>query len=117
MNHTGIDIRAFEAKLVALRDALASTEDAETDAKRPVALDQSSVGRLSRMDAIQVQAMSAEAARRNDIKRQRVATALTRIANNAFGLCLECEEEIHPKRLEFDPTLLLCVECADAREQ
>ena len=117
MNHSGIDIREFKAKLLVLRDELAAMEQAESDATRPVELDQSRVGRLSRMDALQVQAMSVESSRRKQIQRQRVDAALTRIANDAFGLCIECEEEINPKRLEFDPTLLLCIDCAEAREQ
>ena len=117
MNHSGIDIPEFKTKLLALRDELASIEQAESDAKRPIELDQSRVGRLSRMDALQVQAMSVESARRKNIQRQRVDAALTRVANNEFGLCLECGEEIYPKRLEFDPTFLVCIDCAEAVEQ
>ena len=117
MNHSGIDIQEFKATLLALRDELASIEQAERDAKRPLELDQSRVGRLSRMDALQVQAMSVESFRRKKLQRQRVEAALTRIAKDEFGLCLECGEEINPKRLEFDPTLLLCIDCAEAREQ
>ena len=117
MNHSGIDIQEFKAKLLSLRDELASIEQAESDAKRPVELDQSRVGRLSRMDAIQVQAMSVESFRRKKLQRQRVEAALTRIAKDEFGLCLECGEEINPKRLEFDPTFLVCIDCAEARGQ
>ena len=117
MNHSGIDIQEFKATLLALRDELASIEQAEHDAKRPLELDQSRVGRLSRMDALQVQAMSVESFRRKKLQRQRVEAALTRIAKDEFGLCLECGEEINPKRLEFDPTFLVCIDCAEAREQ
>ena len=117
MNHSGIDILKFQTKLRVLRDALSSLEQTENAANRPVELDQSRVGRLSRMDAMQVQAMSAESSRRKRLQRQRIEAALTCIANDAFGLCLECGEEIHPKRLEFDPTFLLCIDCADAGER
>ena len=117
MNHSGIDIPEFKATLLALRDELVSIEQTESDANHPVELDQSRVGRLSRMDALQVQAMSCEALRRKKLQAQRVEAALTRIANDAFGMCLECGEEIHPKRLEFDPTFLLCIDCAEAGER
>jgi DnaK suppressor protein len=117
VNHSGIDIQEFKATLLALRDELASIGQAESDAKHPVELDQSRVGRLSRMDALQVQAMSVESFRRKKLQRQRVEAALTRIAKDEFGLCLECGEEINPKRLEFDPTFLVCIDCAEAREQ
>ncbi|MBQ27546.1 MAG: hypothetical protein CMH81_05325 [Nitrospiraceae bacterium] len=117
MSHSGIDMSKFKAKLLALRDELASIEQSESEASHPVELDQSRVGRLSRMDALQVQAMSVEASRRKKIKRQRVEAALTRITNNEFGLCLECGEEIQPQRLDFDPTFFLCIDCAKAREK
>jgi DnaK suppressor protein len=34
-----------------------------------------------------------------------------------YGACLECGEPINEKRLEFDPTVLLCVGCASRAEQ
>ena len=116
MNHSGIDIQAFKAKLLALRDELTMLEQEEREAQRPLEVDQARVGRLSRMDALQVQAMSVEGLRRKKLQGPRVEAALTRIAKDAFGMCIECAEEINPKRLAFDPTLLLCVGCAEARE-
>ncbi len=116
MNHSGINIREVKAKLLARRNELEALEQSESEVKRPLELDQSRFGRLSRMDALQVQAMSVESARRKSIQRQRVEAALTRIAKDAFGFCIECGEEINPKRLEFDPTFLVCLDCADARE-
>ncbi len=116
VNHSGINIREFKAKLLARRNELEALEQSESEVKRPLELDQSRFGRLSRMDALQVQAMSVESARRKSIQRQRVEAALTRIAKDAFGFCIECGEEINPKRLEFDPTFLVCLDCADARE-
>jgi len=117
VNHSGIDIREFKATLLALREELATLRQTESEAKRPLELDQSRVGRLSRMDALQVQAMSVEASRRKTIQRQRVDAALTRIAHDEFGVCLKCGEDIHPKRLKFDPTSFLCIDCAEARER
>ena len=82
-----------------------------------VELDQSSVGRLSRMDALQGQAMSQERQRRRDIEMQKIAAALGRIDANEFGDCLDCGEPIAYRRLELDPAATLCIECASAREQ
>ncbi len=77
-------------------------------------LDQSAVGRLSRMDAIQVQAMQLETERRRGIELQRIDAALKRIDSDDFGYCLVCDEAIQPKRLENDPTAPTCIDCAGA---
>ncbi|MGB0910248.1 MAG: TraR/DksA family transcriptional regulator, partial [Nitrospirales bacterium] len=66
---------------------------------------------------LQGQAMAKESQQRRNLQKQRIKTALTRIEKESFGLCVRCEEEIHPKRLEFDPTVLLCISCANHNEQ
>ena len=102
----------IRARLEAMRDALRN-EEAETEASRaPVALDQSSVGRLSRMDAMQMQAMAAAQSRRRSAARARINAALARLAAGDYGLCIACEEEIEPQRLAFDPATPTCRACA-----
>lgn len=80
--------------------------------RESVTLDQSRMGRLSRMDAMQNQQMAAETARRRTIEIQRVKSALLRIDNGAFGYCIQCDEEISPKRLEHNPAAPTCIHCA-----
>ena len=80
--------------------------------RKPVALDQSQVGRLSRMDAMQVQEMALEQERRREIEIQRISAALMRIAEGEYGFCSKCGGGISPKRLEFDPSTPMCVDCA-----
>ncbi len=111
------DYVRFKRQLIELRDELLRTEQAGSEDVNPVELDQSRVGRLSRMDALQVQAMSLDAERRRRLTIQRAEAALVRIENGEFGLCLRCEEEINPKRLELDPTAPLCVDCASKEEE
>ena len=65
------------------------------------------------MDAMQAQAMSMETKRRREIQLSRIDTALQRIADREFGDCLGCNEPIDTKRLEFDPAVFLCIECAE----
>lgn len=84
------------------------------DAAKPVQLDQSSVGRLSRMDAMQSQAMSAEAQRRREIDLARVISALGRLDDGTYGECVSCGEPISEKRLDHDPAAPTCIECARA---
>ena len=64
------------------------------------------------MDALQGQAMAKESQQRRTIQLQRFESSLQRLEQGIFGLCLRCGEEIAPKRLKFDPTAPLCIDCA-----
>ncbi|MBV1863102.1 MAG: TraR/DksA C4-type zinc finger protein [Rhodobacteraceae bacterium] len=91
----------------------ANREDETTrDSRSVVTLDQQSVGRLNRMEAMQQQAMARATYQRRQAQVTRAKSALKRIANSEFGECLECGEEIAAKRLQHDPTLPLCITCA-----
>ncbi len=103
-------------KLLQLRKELEATADASKQASEVVELDQSKVGRLSRMDAIQAQAMSQASGRRRELMFRRIEAALKRIDNDEYGYCQSCDEPIAEKRLEFDPTALLCIGCARKAE-
>lgn len=80
--------------------------------RAPVTLDQDSVGRLSRMDAMQVQAMALAAQRRRQAERERIAAALRRLDEGEFGFCAACGEPIAEGRLQHDPGAALCIDCA-----
>lgn len=108
------DIKRLEQKLLALRDELRGMEASSREDTRPVKLDQSSVGRLSRMDAMQAQQMAQETARRRQRQLQKVDAALGRIESGDYGYCFACDEEIDLRRLEADPTHTRCVRCADS---
>nr|WP_299656728.1 TraR/DksA C4-type zinc finger protein [uncultured Tateyamaria sp.] len=87
-------------------------EDAAGEAAQAtVQLDQQAVGRLSRMDALQYQAMAQAQARRRQTERQRIRAALKRIEDGDYGYCSDCGEDIEPKRLEADPTIPRCLDC------
>jgi DnaK suppressor protein len=105
----------FRAILEAKRTDLAEAEAATEADRAPVELDQQSVGRLSRMDAMQVQAMAVEQSRRRAAEAKRIDAALARIASGDYGWCLDCGEEIAERRLRLDPAAPLCVDCAGAR--
>jgi DnaK suppressor protein len=81
-----------------------------------VTLDQSCVGRLSRMDAMQSQAMSQEAQRRRKIELSRLEAALKSMLDGEYGCCEECGEEIAYGRLMLDPAASFCIECAQKNE-
>ena len=107
----------MRAKLLKLRAELQAIAEAGDESAAIVELDQSKVGRLSRMDAMQAQAMAQAAGQRREQMLRRIEAALERLDNDEYGYCKECDEPINPKRLEFDPTADLCIACASAAEQ
>ena len=99
-----------------MQQELESLENTSEDAAKTVVLDQSRVGRLSRMDALQGQAISKEMLRRRAIEKLQIIAALKRIENDEYGYCVKCGEEIVVKRLELNPAAALCIICAEKVE-
>lgn len=92
--------------------ALAEEDALGKDGQSVVALDQQSVGRLSRMDALQSQAMAKATQARRDGQRRALAAALARIEEEEFGYCDDCGDQIATARLTLDPTATRCISCA-----
>jgi DnaK suppressor protein len=65
------------------------------------------------MDALQAQQMAQEAARRRQIKLQKIDSALRRMNAGEYGYCIICEEEIAVARLEFYPASTRCINCME----
>ena len=84
--------------------------------RQPVKLDQDSVGRLSRIDAMQVQAMALAAERRRTAERMRIDAAVKRIEEGEFGFCITCGDEISAGRLKHDPSVSQCFPCASSAD-
>ena len=100
-------------KRIQKRLAELGREDAQTAEDRAIVkLDQQSVGRLSRMDAMQQQAMANATYQRRQNEKLRLTAALTRLDQGEYGYCLECGAEIPSKKLELDPSLANCITCA-----
>ncbi len=111
--HRNYDPKKIKATLAAERADLLDTSAAAAADRQPVELDQQSVGRLSRMDALQAQAMAQALEVRRQERLQRIDAAEKRLQLDTFGDCVVCGTEIAPKRLEFDPTVTRCVDCAE----
>ncbi len=97
----------LENRLMSLREELARTAAAAA----PVELDQAAQGRLSRMDAMQQQAMAASLAERLRTEIRKTGAALDRVANGSYGECCRCGDEIAPARLAADPATPFCAAC------
>ncbi len=110
-------ISTLKQKLLDQQASLHSVADTGTEAARTVELDQARVGRLSRMDALQEQAMSQERLRRRNSELSAIAAALKRIELDEYGDCTECGDSIAEARLEFIPSVALCLSCASEFEK
>ena len=107
-----IDVAAFRDLLLARERTLIAEEAGEEDTASAVELDQTRVGRLSRMDAIQAHQMAKATSRRRHVERGRIAAALKRIDDGEYGYCLSCGGMIPAPRLQIDPAASQCVGCA-----
>lgn len=112
-----IELEYFKRRLIKRQETILAGREARKIESAPVELDQARMGRLSRMDAMQQKAMSQASARLINIERQRIKTALSRIQSGDYGYCILCDEKIAVKRLEFDPSLLTCISCAQEAER
>ena len=107
-----MNIESYRKMLTAELTELEATSEKSAESRRAVSLDQQSVGRLSRMDAMQQQSMALAAEQRRQTRITRIKAALARIDEDDFGYCLACGEDIEPKRLEADPSAPVCSACA-----
>ena len=82
-----------------------------------VELDQSSVGRVSRMDAMQQQAMAKDLQERLLMGKRKLEAALARMESGTYGRCCQCQLELEAERLDADPAAVFCTDCAAEREQ
>ena len=112
MSSDASDLLRVRQKLEALVAECRAASAATADDRKPVELDQTTVGRLSRMDAMQRQAMAAAADRQRQVRIQRLQAALARLDAGEYGYCARCGDDIAPGRLEADPAVPLCIGCA-----
>ena len=97
----------LEAKAKEAKEYLESSKDSAG----VVELD-TSIGRLSRMDAMQSQQMVKELRRRKETELRSIRAAVNRIEKGWYGNCGLCQKPIAEERLEIFPDILTCVNCA-----
>ncbi|MEQ8289780.1 MAG: TraR/DksA C4-type zinc finger protein [Gammaproteobacteria bacterium] len=107
------DIEMLKFRLLDMKAELEELDSISRGSTDTVILDQSSVGRLSRMDAMQGQQMALETERRRKQTLLQIKAALARIDNGDFGYCASCEEEIAVGRLTINPVATRCVKCSE----
>ncbi len=111
---TEAETTRFKELLEARRDELRALSSVSEDARKPVELDQQSIGRLSRQDALQQQAMAKAQEARRRHEGRKIDAALIRITESEYGWCCDCGEAIDMRRLAIDLTTTRCADCANA---
>lgn len=74
---------------------------------------ENSIGRVSRMDAINNKSVSEAALRQAKKQLASLKVALTKIDQSSFGVCTNCKKPIQKARLLFLPESNKCVRCAN----
>jgi len=106
------DVEYFRGVIDARISDLRGHTDATSGSRETVELDQQAVGRLSRMDAIERKAMADATNRLRQTEIVQLTAALKRIEQDDFGYCVDCGEEIERERLNHNPAILKCLDCA-----
>ncbi len=78
---------------------------------RPVAPD-ASIGRISRMDAINNKSVTEASLRQAESKLQGLQRVLSMYGTEDFGKCMRCKADIPLGRILFRPESMYCVNCA-----
>lgn len=115
-NRSDIDIPALRRRLQMRREEVQRDDEAHRADRDPVELDQQAVGRLSRMDAMQAQAMAQATHERRLTAVARIDAALKRMDDGDYGYCVMCDDAIAAKRLDLDPAIPTCIKCAEEAE-
>ena len=111
-----LDLDALRSRLIAHRDEVRADEASTVADRAVVDASDTAMGRLSRMDALQQQAMAQATERRRQVELARIDAALKRMDEGEYGVCVQCGKDITLKRLEFDPAVPLCITCAGGRK-
>ena len=106
-------LKQLNLLLLKMKSDLQEQEKTSKETGKPVELDQTKVGRISRMDAMQAQQMALDASRRRQLKLINIESAFQRINSGEYGYCLSCDEDIDIRRLMVDPTNTHCIKCAE----
>ncbi|MCG8455504.1 MAG: TraR/DksA family transcriptional regulator [Holophagales bacterium] len=112
---TAEQLEAFHQRLAAAKVSIQELLG-QGAKEKPVEASGPTIGRLSRMDAIQLRAMSQMSRSQLRIRLQQVEASLTDLERGRYGLCRRCKEPIRLERLEALPEAPFCVECQEGFE-
>ncbi len=107
----GEERKALKEKLIDYIGKAESEIESFKDMVKPIS-PENSLGRVSRMDAINNKSVAEAALRTKKKKLAQMKIALGKIDDESFGLCANCKHPIQQARLIFMPESTKCVRCA-----
>lgn len=88
------------------------SESADSEEERKAIAPDVAIGRLSRLDAMQMQEVAKEADRRREERVSLLEMALEQLDSGTYGRCARCGEDIAFERLKVTPEATICSGCA-----
>lgn len=113
---TDEQIKELSIDLETLKESLRDLLELSANRAETVKLDQTLVGRVSRIDAIQQQQMAKANRQQYEVQLRQVHQALKRIEEDDYGYCRSCDEPIGYGRLKIRPETPLCIQCQSKSE-
>lgn len=106
----------FKERLLEAQRSIRALLDQTVADTRPVDLNLP-IGRLTRIDAIQMQGMAQMNRHQLEIRLRQVDAALTTFDSGTYGMCRHCKDPVHLERLDALPESPFCVDCQEAFER
>ena len=110
-------LKALEAMLKQLQSELQEQLQLSKSSTAAVTLDQTLVGRVSRMDAMQQQSVALSTKEKAETRLRKVNIALAAMESGDYGYCARCDEGIGYDRLSAQPEARLCITCQDVADR
>jgi len=104
-------IATIQHDLLRVLDRIERSRRSSGTAPQPTDLDVSSIGHLSRIEALQNQGLMQTLQERERVRVAQVVDALTRIEQGGFGICGACGQPIPFERLQIFPETRTCAAC------
>lgn len=112
MDHlTSAQIAELRSEIEKQLERLERSMRVTDEAMEPVELDQTAVGRLSRIDSLQNQGLTQNLQERERAKLAHIQGALHRLEEGTYGLCVECGSALPFGRLQVVPEAPACAAC------
>lgn len=108
-------LRELRGDLLELQDEIDRILALTREGARPVDLEEP-IGRLTRMDALQLQSLARANHSSLEVRKKQVRASLAAIESGTYGLCRRCEESIAFRRLKARPETPFCVHCQESLE-
>jgi len=103
-------LEQYKALIIKEINSVKESLNALNEQLKPVSPD-SSLGRITRMDAIQNQSVSRQSLNSKKVRLYKLEVALRSVDAQTYGICTICGEDIAENRLKIVPESTVCMDC------